>query len=196
MAAVRSELGLLPGDLLLSMIAEFNPGKRHCDAIRAFAMLADKNAHLAFAGDGPLRKSMTSLAQALGVEDRIHFLGKRKDIPALIRASVVTLLPSEREGLARCVMESLCLEVPVIGADTRGVRDLVDPGCGWLTPVGNPAVLAKNMDYVLHHPAEAAAKGRNGRQKMSGYDLAHIIRLHEELYNRVLTDRDLRAGSS
>ena len=61
------------------------------------------------------------LARALGVADRVHFLGHRPDIPALVRASVAVLLPSEREGLPRSVMEALSLGVPVVGTRIRGI---------------------------------------------------------------------------
>src|SRR5438105_5018604 len=58
--------------------------------------------------------TLTMKAEFLGVADRVHFLGIRRDIPNLMRASVATLLPSEREGLPRSIMESLALAVPVI----------------------------------------------------------------------------------
>lgn len=150
-AAIRSDLRLLPDDRLFLMIAEFNRGKRHRDALNGFALLGNRKTHLAFAGEGTLQKRMEALTRSLGVANRIHFLGLREDIPALIRASTATLLPSEREGLPRSVMESLCLEVPVIGSNIRGVRDLLEDGCGLLVPVGDPAAVAKAMDHVLCH---------------------------------------------
>ena len=58
-------------------------------------------------------------------------------------ASRATILPSEREGLNRSLMESIALGIPVLGADVRGIRDLVtDPSRGTLYPVGNSAALA------------------------------------------------------
>jgi glycosyltransferase involved in cell wall biosynthesis len=184
--AVRSELKLSTSAPLFLMIASFDPGKRHRDVLRAFAQCNNKEVHLAFAGVGPLFSAMQTLAQALEVGDRVHFLGLRKDVPALIRASVATVLPSEREGLARCVMESLCLEVPVIGSDARGVSDLIDENCGWITPVGNPAALARAMDSILSRPDHAAMLGHNGRAKMADYDINRILKLHEELYAKVI----------
>lgn len=188
-AEIRSGLGLSPDDRLFLMVAEFNPGKRHRDALNGFALLGNRKTHLAFAGEGRLRKEIEALARTLGIAGRVHFLGLRKDIPALIRASTATLLPSEREGLSRSVMESLCLEVPVIGADARGVRDLLEGGCGLLVPVGDTAALAKAMERVLLSPVEAARMGRNGRQKMAAFDTRHIIELHEQLYARALGER-------
>ena len=58
-------------------------------------------------------------ADELRISDRVRFLGVRRDIPALVRASVALLLPSEQEGLPRSAMESLSLGVPVIGSRSR-----------------------------------------------------------------------------
>lgn len=185
---IRRELGLAEQDRLLSMVAEFNPGKRHRDAIQAFASLHRPDVHMAFAGVGPLMDDMRQMAKTLGVDRQVHFLGFRKDVPALVRASIATLLPSEREGLARSVMESLCLGVPVIGADTRGIRDLLHDGAGLLVGVGKPDELAKAMEWILQHPEEAKAMGERGRQQMTAYDIKNILVLHEQLYKDAVSE--------
>lgn len=183
---VRDEMGLMEGQPLFLMIAELNPGKRHRDALAAFARLERKDAHLACAGIGPLQREIEQQIADLGLGGRVHMLGYRRDIPALIRASVATLLPSEREGLPRAIMESLSLEVPAIGTEIRGVKDLIEGGCGILTPVGDPPAMTRAMSYILEHPQEARAMGRKGRERMAAYDTQHIIALHEELYARAL----------
>lgn len=183
---VRDEMGLKEGQPLFLMIAELNPGKRHRDALAAFAKLGREDVHLAFAGIGPLQEEIQKQIADLGLKDQVHLLGYRRDIPALIRASVATLLPSEREGLPRAIMESLSLEVPAIGTQIRGVKDLIEGGCGILTPVGDQEAMTQAMSYILEHPAEARAMGKKGRERMAAYDTQHIIALHEELYGRAL----------
>lgn len=183
---VRHELGLSPTDPLFLMIAEFTPNKRHCDAIRAFAQLECSRAHLALAGEGEQMEPVRQLVAELGIAGRIHFLGYRKDIPALTRASVATLLVSGREGLPRSVMESLCLETPVIGTRIRGINDLVTGECGWLIDVGDVAALARAMAEVIENPDEAQARGRRGRSTMAAYDLQNILALHDSLYAEAL----------
>jgi len=185
-ARVRHELGLSPSDRLFLMIAEFTPNKRHRDAVRALAQLQRSDVHLALAGEGEQMKLVRQLVNELGVTTRVHFLGYRKDVPALIRASIATLLVSGREGLPRSIMESLCLETPVIGTNIRGINDLVTAECGWLIDVGDLAALARNMAEVLEHPDDARARGRRGRSKMAAYDLQNIISLHDALYAEAL----------
>ena len=188
-ARVRSELGLAPGQPLLSMVADLCARKRHRDTLAAFARSRNRDAQLAFAGCGPLLEPMRRLAGDLGIAGRVHFLGTRRDVMALMRASVATVLPSEREGLPRAVMESLSLAVPVIGSEVRGTRELLAGGCGMLFKLGDVEAIARAMEWVLDNPGEAEAMGRRGRDAMERYELPSILRLHEALYLEMLRTR-------
>lgn len=183
---VRIELGLAPGQPLFLMIAEFIPRKRHQVALQALSRLPRNDVHLAFAGDGPLLDALKRQAMQLGLHDRVHFLGFRRDIPVLISASTAVVLPSVQEGLPRSVMESLAIGVPVIGTDIRGVRDLLADGAGLLVPADNPEELANAMSLLIGHPEESRRISEIGRRKICDYDLENIISMHEQLYHRVL----------
>jgi glycosyltransferase involved in cell wall biosynthesis len=182
LAWVRQELGIDRENPLLLSIAEFIPRKHHEDVIKAFAKLNRPEVHLAFAGCGQLFERMRLLASNLGVKNQVHFVGRRNDIPTLIRASVATILASEQEGLPRSVMESLSLEVPTIGTKIRGIQELLEGGCGLLVEVGDIEGLAQAMAWVLEHPEDVRAMGKRGRERMAAYDLRHIVKLHEALY--------------
>ena len=194
-ARVRQELELGPTDRLFLMIAEFIPRKRHRDTLAAFARLGRPDVWLALAGAGPLMEETRRLAGRLGVADRVRFLGVRRDVPALVRASVAVLLPSQQEGLPRSVMESMSLGVPVIGSRIRGTADLLEGGCGLLVPVGDTTALAEALTEVLDHPDESEAMAGRARARISAYDLRRIIRLHEALYDEAL-DWPRRGGGS
>lgn len=185
---IRCELHLDQKDKLLLMIAEFNPGKKHKDALRAVHQLHRAELHVAFAGIGPLMPAVKECTRKLGLGHCVHFLGFRNDISRLIRTSMAVLLPSEREGLPRSVMESLCLSVPVIGSDIRGVRDLLDGGCGIRVPLGDVDALARAIEYLLHHPNEALEMGALGRKRMKTYDIKNILFMHEDLYTEALQE--------
>jgi glycosyltransferase involved in cell wall biosynthesis len=177
----HESLALKKNDELFLMVAEFTPGKRHKDAIRALAASGRTNFHLAFAGSGPLEDSMKRLASKLNVEPRVHFLGERTDIPLLMLSSRATVLPSCREGLSRSVMESICLGVPVLGADARGIRDIVNsPERGSLFPVGNHAALAAEMILLVdnHHPDKPTPDPL--------WNINHLLSEHETLYQKLL----------
>jgi glycosyltransferase involved in cell wall biosynthesis len=185
-AAVRHELGVSQATPLFLSVAEFTTRKHHVDAIEAFAQLARKDIHFAFAGSGILMASMKELATKLGVIDRIHFLGNRSDIPVLMKAACANILVSEQEGLPRCVLESLALEVPTIGTKIRGTKDLLEGGCGLLVDVGDVDGLAAAMIWILDRPQAATEMAKLGYERISTYDLEVVIQLHEQLYNEAL----------
>jgi glycosyltransferase involved in cell wall biosynthesis len=188
---VRQELGLTSETPLFLSIAELNPGKRHRDILKALAKLGGSDVCMAFAGDGLLLDELKLLASQLGVADRVRFLGFRRDIITLIRASTATILASEREGLPRSIMESLCLETPVIGTNIRGIKDLLAEQCGLLVEVGDSEGLAGAMAWILEHPQETRAMGTRGRKRMASYDIKRIIELHEALYERASAKESL-----
>lgn len=185
-AAVRRDLGLGDTDQLLLMVAELSSRKRNHDAIDALARVKRPGVHLALAGTGPQEQALRALAAERGVAERVHFLGWRGDVPALVRASMGTLLTSEQEGLPRCALESLSLGVPVIGTDIRGTRELLADGCGLLVPVGDVGRLAEAMVRMLDRPGETAAMGRLGRERIADYDVRRVIAMHEAVYRQAL----------
>lgn len=191
---VRQEMGLAPETPLFLSVAEFNFRKRHWDILKAFARLDRTDTHLALAGDGRLFEQMQQLASALEIQNRVHFLGRRQDIPTLIRASVATLLASEWEGLPNCIMESMCMEVPAIGTDARGTRDLLADGCGLLVKLGDVEGLTEAMAWILDRPQDAAAMGKRGRELMSPYELKHILEQYDSLYAEVIEKQNFKVA--
>jgi len=186
---VRTEMGLRADDPLVVVVGELSRGKRPQDALAALAVMRNRACHMAFAGDGPLRECLQRRAIAMGVARRVHWLGQRGDVPALLRAAQASLLASEREGLARSVMEALSLEVPVVGADSRGIRDLLADGCGLLVKVGDTLGMARALDWVLDNPEQAHDMARRGRDRLVEHDIANILHLHDLLYGKALETR-------
>jgi glycosyltransferase involved in cell wall biosynthesis len=184
---VRAELGLQPDTPLFLSVAEFTPRKHHRDMLQALARLARPDVHLALAGDGRLFQEMQQLATELGIAKQVHFLGKRRDIPALMKASLATMLVSEQEGLPRSVMESLALEVAVIGTKIRGIQELLEDGCGLLVAVGQVEQLAEAMVWALAHPDQIHIMGKKGRDRMAPFALPAIVKLYEELYTEAIS---------
>jgi glycosyltransferase involved in cell wall biosynthesis len=185
-AEVRRQLNLQPDSRVFLMMAEFTANKRQKDVVRAFQQVTDENAHLAFAGDGPLLEETKKLAADLGVESRVHFLGFCPDIRPYVLAADALILPSKREGLPRSIMEAMALEIPVIGTDIRGTRELLADQAGLIVDVGDIAGLAQAMGWILENPEEALEMGKRGRQRMSQYSQERIIELHEKLYQQAL----------
>ncbi|MDJ0734698.1 MAG: glycosyltransferase family 4 protein [Nostocaceae cyanobacterium] len=183
---VRQELGLGVQTPLFLSVAEFIPRKRHRDLLKAFARNGPTDVHLALAGDGIILDQIQQLASDLGIEDRVHFLGFRRDIPLLMRASTATILVSEQEGLPNCVMESLSMETPVIGTNIRGTRDLLQGGCGYLVELGDIQGLATAMAWMLDNPEASRNMAKQGRERIAEYEVSSILQQYESLYTEAV----------
>jgi glycosyltransferase involved in cell wall biosynthesis len=100
-----------------------------------------------FAGTGPLLGELTAAARAAGV--RARFLGHRDDVPALLAAADVVVLPSVWEGQPLIVQEVLRAGRPLVASRTGGIGDLTGPDAALLVPPGDAAALSAAVLSVL-----------------------------------------------
>ena len=106
-----------------------NKNKNHQSVLRALPMLPN-DVHYVIAGEGGERDGLLHLARELGVDNRLHMLGFRKDVPQLLAATDVYVLPSKREGLNVSLIEAMASGLPCVCRDLRGNVDLIDAGEG------------------------------------------------------------------
>lgn len=136
------------------------------DAVRAMA-LARTPFHLLIAGSGPEESRLRDAARALGVADRLHFLGAlpHEELPASIAASDVVLGTSfANETFGMLLAEASACARPVIATDFGGFPEVVRDGeTGVLVPPRDPARLAAALDALFDDPARAARMGEAGR---------------------------------
>jgi len=174
---------------VLLMVSEFNPGKRHRDALLAFASLESKDAHLVLVGAGPLRSSIEALARSLCIHDRVHFFGTRHDVPALMTGATLLLHPSEREGLSVSIQEAMALGLPVVGSKARGVIDLLSSGAGFLFSVGDVRQLREQIDIALRRPELREQAAHIGKRESPRYQRSAILQTYEAVYHKLLANR-------
>ncbi len=198
--ALRRDLGMRAEEPYLLMVAEFIPRKRHSDMLRAFALVAREPpadaAHLVLAGQGPLMAEMRSLASELGIQSRVHFLGQRRDIPALMAGAAALVLPSVQEGLPRSILEAMSMGVPVVATRIRGSTDLLDQGAGLLVSLGDVAELGAALQRVFRDPETVSEMVRTASRRIAAYDLRRVIQLHEALYGEALSRLEGQRGSA
>ena len=185
---LRAELGIPADVAVYTMLAEFTPRKNHRAAIQAFGRLPDRDARLVLGGGGPREDETRALVDRLGLTERVVFLGMVRDVRPLVLSSNATVLPSRQEGLSRAVLESLTIGVPVVGGNTRGIRDLVDPDLGVLVDPDDVEALARAMTAVTALPTHGALRERS-LERMERHSLARVIELHDELYDELLRER-------
>jgi len=134
---MRRELRLAPEDFAAGWVGRFVEVKGPDVFIEACGLIAKDlpNAVFVLAGDGPLRSAVEERAAKLGIGERCRFLGRRKDVPAVLNACDAYVLSSRNEGLGLSVVESLACGTPVVAADVGGVRDVLEDGhFGLLVP--------------------------------------------------------------
>jgi len=193
---VRGGLGLGADAPLFVLVGELNANKHPGDAIRALAEMRKPDATLVLLGEGPAQEDLQVLARDLGVEDRIRFGGFAADVRPFVAAATALLLPSEREGLSRAIMEALALEAPVIASTARGNAELVGADAGRIVPTGDVRAMTAAMEALAADPAAAREMGAAGRRRMvERHDLRRVMALHDELYADVLAERALRISS-
>jgi glycosyltransferase involved in cell wall biosynthesis len=147
------------GRRYVTCIARFHPVKDHATLLRGFAMIAPAfpDVDLLLAGDGPLRIDLESLAQTLRVGERVRFLGVRRDIPAILKASTVFCLTSVSEAASLTVLEAMASGVPTVLTNVGGNPELVENKVhGLLVPRADPAGVAAALRTLLDDPQYAA----------------------------------------
>jgi glycosyltransferase involved in cell wall biosynthesis len=152
----------------------------------AKAMASVPGAELWVAGErlasdrGP---DMVALLRAAGLDHRLRLLGYRDDVPHLMAAADIFVLPSRFEGLPMSVIEAMLAGLPVIATDVRGPAEQVVPAeTGLLVPPGDAALLATALATLAHDPAMRARMGQAGRQRaLALYDEAKVLERTLEL---------------
>src|SRR3972149_134419 len=126
----RRKLGLGSGDLVVTMIARFDPVKGHERLVGMLPELLKKipNLKIVFAGDGERRSGTERLPKKLGVSSAVRFLGQRSDVFKIFKVSDAAILSSYHEGMPLTVLEAMACRLPVVGSDAVGIRDLVKDG--------------------------------------------------------------------
>ncbi len=165
-AARRERLGL-PGDgVLLGCVANLRPVKGHDVLLRAFAAMDTGPARLALAGTGELEGALRRRSGELGVADRVHFLGSRGDVPALLSAFDLVVSASLSEGLSNAILEAMAAGLPVVATAVGGNPELVVPGeTGELVPAEDPPALARALAGLVADREGRERRGREGRAR-------------------------------
>ena len=137
------------------------------------------------AGAGPLAGPLAGAAHDSGVA--VRFLGQRADIPALIGAADVVVVPSVWEGQPLIVQEALRAGRPLVASRTGGIPELTGEDAAVLVPQGDPAALAAAVESVLDDPGLAAALGVAAAQRAAGLPgTGDAVDSVSRLYRRLL----------
>jgi glycosyltransferase involved in cell wall biosynthesis len=121
-------------------------------------------ANLVLVGDGVRRPMLERLARQLGISERCHFLGQRRDASSILARAAASVSSSYAEGISNAILEAMALRLPVVATAVGGSPELVREGQnGFLVPPGAPAALARRMLDLLGEGELGRRMGERGR---------------------------------
>lgn len=182
-AEKRREIGVPEEAFLLLSVGELNENKNHQIVIRALAMLKNPQVHYAVAGVGDKRDELLALADHLGVDEQVHLLGYRKDVPELNRAADVFCFPSYREGLGLASVEAMACGLPLITSNIHGINDYSTDGVtGYKCSPSDVEGFARGMAELAGDEGLRQAMSRNNIHLSKKYDINEVVPLIREVY--------------
>lgn len=195
-AALRRGLGVPEGAPLVGAVGRLITQKAPLDFVRAAANVhaARPDAHFVWVGDGPLMEAARAEAAALGVADAVHFVGPRRDVPALLQALDLFVLPSRWEGFALSVLEAMAAGLPVVATAVTGADEAVAAGeSGLIVPPGDIDAMARAMREIITNPDRGRAFGAHGRERVAQrFTRERMIGQLGQLYDEIRAEHQQR----
>jgi glycosyltransferase involved in cell wall biosynthesis len=185
--------GRAPG---IVMVARLSKQKDHETLLRALALLAGRGLrprlHLAGGGKASFRKKLQLLAESLGIDAQVSFLGVIRDVPELLMRNQVAVLSTHYEGMPLALIEGMAAGCAVIGTDVPGVREVIADGVdGKLVRESDPVAMAGALQRLLEAPEYAAALASKGREKaLTQFSRERMNEDYEDLFMRLANRRD------
>lgn len=189
--ALRAELGLGPEALIVGAIGNVRSAKGYDALVRVAAACAD-DARVAFVVIGEesaaLMGELRALAAALGVEQRVRFLGFRNDIPVAINGLDIYLSTSRSEGFSLTTVQAMACAVPVIATRSGGPEEIVTDGVeGLLCAVDDVAAIAGAIRSLAVDEARRARLGKAGRRTaVERFALRRMVDGYAALYDAAM----------
>ncbi len=190
----REDLGIPASAAVLVHLARFEPQKGQMTTLRATARLRERQGDVRalFVGDGPEQAAVEAEARRLGA-DWASFLGHRDDVPGLLRAADLCVLPSSGEGLPMALIEAEAVGTPVVATDVGGVRGLIEgTGGGLCVPVDDHDAFFEACDRALGDRAlleGLAAAAAEGARK--SFDADRMTTRYEEVFEAAIESAPL-----
>jgi glycosyltransferase involved in cell wall biosynthesis len=189
-ASARLRWGWREEELLIGVIANLRPEKGHATLLKAVPTVVKRfpQAHFLIAGPDPLKQGEHLRAMASNLSSHVSFLGDCCEVPELLAALDIFVLPSLSESLPNALMEAMSAGRPVIASAVGGCSELVVHGqTGMLVPPQDPEALAQQIVRLLEEPELRERLGRAARKRAeSEFDIKKAVERLETIYDELL----------
>ncbi|MDP2923095.1 MAG: glycosyltransferase [Candidatus Omnitrophota bacterium] len=190
---LKDSLGIKENEFVVGMIANLGWIKGHKDFIEAAGIVLKEipNVKFLLVGSGPLLESLRSQVAGLRLEEKVLFLGTRKDIPELLSIMDVSVNASYSEGMSNTILQSMAAGVPVVATAVDGnLETVVDGVTGILVPPKDPQAMAKAIVRILKDRELARRMGESAKKTIhERFTIQIMLKNMEDLYKRLLTPK-------
>jgi glycosyltransferase involved in cell wall biosynthesis len=197
---LESLTGPLP-NLLIGSVGRLEKVKGHRVLLEAVARLVPTSSGripggpgldrvgVVLAGDGRERRALEAMAARPPLAGRVWFLGERADLPDLLPALDLFVLPSLSEGMSNALLEAMAEGIPAVATRVGGNPEVIVPGvCGVLVDPGDPAALGGAIAKLVASPERARALGLAGRERVRReFSFEEMLRAYHHLYWKLLS---------
>ncbi len=194
---LKRELGLGESKVV-GVVAKLSPVKGHGRFLEAaaFILKAAGDVRFLIVGDGSERARLEREAGELGLSGKVHFIGVRDDVPAVLKLMDVLVLSSLSEGSPNVVLEGMAAGVPVVAMRVGGVPEVVEDGVsGFLVDPGDALGLSNAVLRLLNDADGAREMGRKGRAiAVENYDINRVVARVEDVFLGLLERAGRPAG--
>lgn len=193
---IRSELAIPSDAPVIGCVANLYVYKGHADLIEAMGAVARRapEAHLVLVGrEAQMGDQVRTRAAELGLAGKVHLLGERQDVPDLMHAFDILVLPSHEEGFSNAILEGMAASLPVVATDVGGNPESVLHGeTGLIVPPHKPAALAEALVGLLLDRDRARWMGAAGRVRVSTrFSPESMVTSMQALYEELLRKKGL-----
>lgn len=198
-SALRQELGLADDAILVGAVGNIRSSKGYDTLLRAAAQLHSRNPRFQFVVAGEsnnaLARQLLRLRTELGLDDAVHFIGFRQDIPNLMNGLDVFVLSSVSEGFSLATIQAMACGVPVVATRSGGPEEFVRDGVnGILVDIGTESQLAEGIRRIAEDAGIRRSLVTNAQElARSQYTLDAMLDRYRALYEELLGCRAARA---